>query len=475
MTKQDPSLEFSYAGMLPESAEIDLLIQSASDIAVYIDQAGIVSGIFVSPECPSLGCLDHWVGRPFSSFLNTESKKKFADRVTEINGGLTETPGTIELNHCDNAAWEFPIRYSPLRIKDSNSILMLGRDLQPIAEVQQRLVNEQLAHERDLQKIRGAETFYRVVLEASATPLVVVEPETGRIRDINSAAATLLGAKPDTLPGNTFNQAFQGLRRGELMETLQNVGSSEESRSIKAVARRSGLQVEIFPEYFRAAGELCMLCHLAQVGQDDTGGTEIARFLTALFTSSPDAIVIVDTKGIIREANESFLVLADAAQLRDVKGKHFAKFLVRGEVDAQLLLEGALREGRIRNYSTQFKSSVGTRASVELSMTLLGSGSDAGFGMIIRDVGQNARPVDELPQAMVSEYALQNVMDLVGTASLKELVTATSDVIERICISTALQMTKNNRVAAAEMLGLSRQSLYVKLRKYDMLNSEAQE
>jgi DNA-binding protein Fis len=45
-------------------------------------------------------------------------------------------------------------------------------------------------------------------------------------------------------------------------------------------------------------------------------------------------------------------------------------------------------------------------------------------------------------------------------------------VIERMCIDTALQLTKNNRVAAAEMLGLSRQSLYVKLRKYDMLNGE---
>jgi DNA-binding protein Fis len=30
-------------------------------------------------------------------------------------------------------------------------------------------------------------------------------------------------------------------------------------------------------------------------------------------------------------------------------------------------------------------------------------------------------------------------------------------------------MTSNNRVAAAEMLGLSRQSLYVKLRKYDLV------
>ena len=39
-----------------------------------------------------------------------------------------------------------------------------------------------------------------------------------------------------------------------------------------------------------------------------------------------------------------------------------------------------------------------------------------------------------------------------------------------MCIETAVEFTDNNRVAAAEMLGLSRQSLYVKLRKYGLLS-----
>ncbi|MGA9253849.1 MAG: helix-turn-helix domain-containing protein, partial [Roseobacter sp.] len=42
-------------------------------------------------------------------------------------------------------------------------------------------------------------------------------------------------------------------------------------------------------------------------------------------------------------------------------------------------------------------------------------------------------------------------------------------------IETAVELTSNNRVAAAEMLGLSRQSLYVKLRKYDLLKKEHDE
>jgi len=38
--------------------------------------------------------------------------------------------------------------------------------------------------------------------------------------------------------------------------------------------------------------------------------------------------------------------------------------------------------------------------------------------------------------------------------------------IEDLCIQAALELTGDNRAAAAEMLGLSRQSLYVKLKRF---------
>ena len=40
--------------------------------------------------------------------------------------------------------------------------------------------------------------------------------------------------------------------------------------------------------------------------------------------------------------------------------------------------------------------------------------------------------------------------------------------IERLCIEAALELTRDNRASAAEMLGLSRQSLYAKLRRYGL-------
>lgn len=473
MTRQDASSEFEHVGVLPDAASVGHIIEHSSDIAVHVDAQDTVIGIFVSPECPAFGCLDHWVGRKFETFLNVESKVKYAARRQSLAESPQHFGGPLELNHYDNADWEFPVRYVPLPVNGGETLLLIGRDMQPVAEIQQRLVNEQLARERDKQRIRSAETFFRVVLEASETPLILVDPDTGRIRDANRAAAALLGAKPDTLTGSALNQAFEGRRRSELMETLQAAGSQDDRPGVDLVARRNDKPVVLYPEYFRAAGELGLLCRLASTREESAGGTEVAEALSTLFDATSDAIVLLDSNGMIREANEAFLVMADAAQLRDIRDRPFSDFLVRGGVNSRLLMDSTRREGRIRSFMAQFRSVVGSRTTVDISTAKLTKGGrDQGVGLILRDVSGGDLAVEGAAGAAVSEEALKNVMDLVGTASLKELVSATSDVIERMCIDTALQLTKNNRVAAAEMLGLSRQSLYVKLRKYDMLNGE---
>ena len=44
-----------------------------------------------------------------------------------------------------------------------------------------------------------------------------------------------------------------------------------------------------------------------------------------------------------------------------------------------------------------------------------------------------------------------------------------------LCIEAALELTGDNRASAAEMLGLSRQSLYSKLRRFGLSGPEEEE
>ncbi len=471
MTEQGRIFQSFKSGELPDPSRIEEFVEHVADVAVLLGPDRVIKGLAVNPECASLGSLDHWVGRPFFDFLTEESRSKFSERLRVAADSSTIARRPLELNHVDSEAWQFPIRYSLHMIDGSQDVLLMGRDLQPIAEVQQRLVAEQVARERDQQKIRSGETFYRVVLEASETPFVLVDADRGRVQDMNASAARLFGTKADTLSGNSFAQIFEGRRREELMDALQAAAAAEDRSTVEVVARRSGAELTLTPEYFRAAGELFLLCRVAPINaaQDGTVGT--SHTLSALFAASSDGIVLTDAKGVIRDVNEAFLIMTDAAQIRDVKDRSLGDFLVRGAVDLKLMIEAAGKSGRMSHYSAQINSVVGNRASVDVSVAQLRQRSrDAGFGFIIRDVTPMATDGEAAP-GMMTEDAMRNVMDLVGTASLKELVSATSDVVEKMCIETAVKLTNNNRVAAAEMLGLSRQSLYVKLRKHGMIDS----
>ena len=385
MTRQLIKSERLSAGALPEPGAVENLVEQACDIAVMVDEGGIVTGISVSADCPALGSLDHWVGRAFISFLTPESEEKFTARRREMMGDPKAVLRPVELNHTDNATWEFPVRYTLHRVV-GQGVLLLGRDMQPFAEVQQRLLREQQARERDQQRLRGGETYYRVVLEASETPMALVDPESGRIRDINSAAAHLLGSKPDTLAGTAFAQAFEGRRRGEFMEAVHAAAQASETKGVEVVARRNGRIVMVFPEFFRASGDLVLLCRINLVDEKDASGPEFTQALAALFAASSDAIVLTDAKGMIRDANEAFLIMADATQLRDVKEQSLSEFLSRGAVDLKLILETAAKSGRMRSYAAQVKSIVGTRAPVAISAARLRHrGGDLGFGLILRE------------------------------------------------------------------------------------------
>ena len=236
-------------------------------------------------------------------------------------------------------------------------------------------------------------------------------------------------------------------------------------------ARRSRRRIVINPTIFRAAGERLLLCRIDPAEDAGMKADELTENLNALYADGVDGIVFTDGDGIIRAANEAFLGLVDAAQLSVVKDRSLGDFLARGTVDARVLLENTARAGTMRLYATKLVGEFGGQTAVELSATHLEDRAHPAFVFVIRDASR-AEALRK-PGGTVSGDAVKSVMELVGSATLKDIVAETTDVVEKMCIETAIELTRNNRVAAAEMLGLSRQSLYVKLRKYGLISRDA--
>ena len=454
------------------------IVATAADLAIVVDLKGIVQSLVVNPLNPGLGRLDHWEKRDIRDFLAEDSLKKLERQLEAYQGENADGTDSIEVNHYDNANWEFPIRYTMHRTGDQDLILMLGRDMRPIAELQSRLVKAQLTLEQNYEAHRDFETRYRVLMDAARDAFVLIDPTNAKIIDANAAAGLVLGSEPKALIGSNFAQEFEGRKTGEFLESLLGAMTSQSGASVSVQSRRTGRSLTLSGTQFRAAGDRIVLVRLEKAGSPETVAEDLSVVLAHLYRDGADAIVVTDKIGMIRYANDSFLTMTDSAQLSDVKGVSLGDYLNRGSVDVKVLIDNANRSGSMPVYSTRLRSSFGSQLAVEMSATHLSGWSTSGYAFVMRDASRMElvrSASTEMPTGMggLGETASQNVMDLVGSAALKDIVAATTDVVEKMCIQTAVELTRNNRVAAAEMLGLSRQSLYVKLRKYGLLSKES--
>ncbi len=463
------SLEWS-GGALPLIGPDVLadIISAAADISIVITDIGRILSVLSNPDHRSFGTLSHWEGRDIRDLLKPDSVSKIEARLEGFAAGGERRARPIELNHSDGSDWEFPVRYTMHRIGDDGAILMLGRDLRPVAEMQQQLVRAQLALERDYETQRDYDTRFRVLMEASADPIVFVALGTGRITELNRAAATLIGGTSAELVGAAVTQELEWDGRPDVEAMLESAPAP--GGTIEVRSRRSGRLLSVSPTTFRSAGERNVLLRLGAGLRSSDPAEGLARPLASLYQNGAEAIAFTDRNGEIATANEAFLNLVDAADLDSIRGRPLSEFLGRGAVDLRVLLDNAQRAGRMRFYAARSVSLFGAEIPVEISATWLDDRGAPAAAFVLRDTGRAEVTRTQSPSAGAEEG--RGVRDLVGSSTLKEIVSETTDVIEKMCIETALELTGNNRVAASEMLGLSRQSLYVKLRKFGLLVRE---
>jgi transcriptional regulator PpsR len=193
--------------------------------------------------------------------------------------------------------------------------------------------------------------------------------------------------------------------------------------------------------------------------------------LIELVQHAPDGYVVTDRHGAIITANAAFLDMAQLTSEEQSRGEPLDRWLGRPGIDLSVVLANLRQHGSVRLFATILRGEYGAGADVEVSAVSLLDGDEKSFGFSIRNVGRRlsaeTKSSSELP------HSAQQLTELIGRVPLKEIVRETADVIERLCIEAALKVTGDNRASAAEMLGLSRQSLYVKLRRYGLADASA--
>ncbi|WP_342069450.1 transcriptional regulator PpsR [Yoonia algicola] len=448
------------------------IIAEVADVGVVISETGIILSVLANPSNSAFRELEHWENKDIRTTLTIESVSKFENRLAEFLGGKPRVR-PVELNHTDGVIGsESPVKYSFHRIGQGGAILLLGHDLRPIAEMQQQLVEAQLSLERDYETQREYDTRFRVLMESTSEAIVFVSVATGEITEANTAAVTLLDRPIESLIGNQLAGCFEGRKRGDMVDALASQAISGVKKTIMADLRGNGMSVQLFPTLFRAAGERILLCRLVSEGEGSALADDLNHNLHALYSDGPEAIVFTAENGDVLSANDAFLDLVDVAHDINVRGRSFADYLQRGSVDFKVMAENAQRAGRMRNYATKLAGEYGSPRATDVSVTRIMAGQQTVFAFVLRDASRSDK-AQTRPHPS-SDESMRSVAELVGSATLKDIVSETTNVVEKMCIETAVELTMNNRVAAAEMLGLSRQSLYVKLRKFGLLSRDGE-
>lgn len=178
-------------------------------------------------------------------------------------------------------------------------------------------------------------------------------------------------------------------------------------------------------------------------------------------------MVITGHDGRIAMVNPAFTEMAQLGSAEQARGESLDRWLGRAGVDFAVAFANLRQTGSIKLFSTSLRGEHGATTDVEVSAaSLIHDDRKQGFGFVIRNVEKrlSASPSSarELPRSVAQ------LTERIGRVPLRDLVREATDVIEKLSIEAALELTRDNRASAAEMLGLSRQSLYVKLRRFGL-------
>lgn len=408
---------------------------------------------------------DTLIGRPWLELV-VESDRALAAGCLEAAIAQPDAVHRIDVR-LDIVSDQEPVPVSCWLCGNSaeKSIQIACLDLRSESNLRQQLVNAQRTLEQDYWSNRRLEARYRRMLEMVAEGFIVVDDLSGRVLEANGVATTLLELEEGALVGRIFPVGLDTEGARALVE-LQREARSTTGVVQGRVTTDSGEALDAGITCLRQGNETRLLLRLAATSDK----TQNEGAADTSFQSSPDGILITDSTGVVVAANGAYLEMAGIQDAEQATGRRADRWLGRSIVDLDVLLGNIQPDKPLQLFSSVLRTEFGTRIDIELSAVQVERLGQSSILMFIRDVG---RRIDaEQTTEVHLPRSIEQITGRVGRVPLKQLVRESTDVIEALCIEAALKLTQDNRAAAAELLGLSRQSLYTKLRRFDIGDSE---
>jgi transcriptional regulator PpsR len=319
--------------------------------------------------------------------------------------------------------------------------------------------------ERDYWKRRQTEARYRLLFQVATDAVLVVDAHTRRVVEANRAAAEFFGRDAATLTDREASAGFAPVARQAVDQLLAAAHAHDRASEIRVRNGSDVLAVSVTP--FRADGVPLLLVRVrAADGAEDAESADGFARLADLVERTPDAIVVTDGAGQLRFANPAFLTLAGLPAGTDVAGRALSDWVGHSARELADLLDIVRRHGMVSRVLGRMRGV--HAADVEISAALLpeADGEHDSIGLTLRKMA----PRSEAEAAVFDELtrAVERLAERVGSLILPSLMREGADLVERHLLRAALARSDDDMAAAARLLGISEDSLELRLRRHGL-------
>lgn len=437
------------------------LISSGVDIALVIEK-GIIKDLAVAnADLLKEGYQTAWRGKKWRETVTVESQPKIEDLLSEEHIGSGRWR---QVNHPSTNGMDIPINYTTVMTGEDNFVLALGRELRSVAILQQRLVKTHQELEREFARLRNAETRYRHLFNAVSEPVLILDAADWSIPEANPQACELLNTAPQNVANRSIYEFIDNASVKSFEKLLDNALSKGQA-SAAEIKITNGDVLTLSASAFQQDNSAYVILRINSDTVDEPGKAEVASpRLLNIIERLPDGLVVTTSNLRIISVNPAFLNMIQLVDDRQTMGDQLSNWLGRSSTELNMLVSNLKNYGVVRNFATIIRDRFSAEDEVEVSAIAAPAENDTVFGFAIRNTSRRLQSGSdwgaELPNSV------DEVTSLVGRQPLKEIVRESTDLIERLCIEAALEIAGDNRASAAEILGLSRQGLYSKLKRF---------
>lgn len=438
------------------------------DVTLLLDMDGVIREVTLAPAM-SKENIDAWVGRPWSDVVGSA-----ADKIQRMMQDTQRTGISAfrQITQKFPSGLELPMEFTTVLLGGRAGMLAIGKNLQAVAELQARLISAQQTIERDYWKLREIETRYRLVIEDSNDAVLLVKVADLRVAEANRTAANALagtGRRKEGLVGRDFLQEIAAKDREPVELMLRRVRDQGKAPGIVIHLGAEGTPWTLRGSLMTQESTPVFLLQMTPIGKPGGAAVTEHEDLDGLLDRLPDAVAIIDNNGDIKRANRAFTELVEIGSTGAATGENLGRWLSRPGADLSVLISNIQRHGMVRLLSTTVQGELGTETEIEISASGYRQGDDIRIVLVLRNV---ARRLSPSPESDSLRTALASMNETVGKTPLRKLVKSTVEVVEQYYVRAALQLAEGNRTTAADILGLSRQSLYAKLDRYKIDDKE---